>query len=40
MFGLSDADGDWWGNLAGDAAWTIEPFLIILMEEYTRRQMI
>jgi len=40
MFGLSDADGDWWGNLAGDAAWTIEPFLIIFMEEYTRRQMI
>ncbi len=40
MFGLSDADGDWWGNLAGDAAWTIEPLLIILMEEYTRRQII
>lgn len=37
MFGLSDGDGDWWGNLAGDGAWTIEPLLIILMEQYTKR---
>lgn len=38
MFGLSDEDGDWWGNLAGDSAWTIEPLLIILVEAYYQKQ--
>ena len=28
-FGLSHADSDWWGNLAGDTAWTIEPLLVM-----------
>ena len=30
MFGLSHSDADWWGNLAGDIAWTIEPLLMII----------
>ena len=28
-FGMTHADSDWWGNLAGDLAWTIEPALIL-----------
>ena len=27
---LSDENADWYGNFAGDLAWTIEPFLIIV----------
>jgi hypothetical protein len=30
MFGMSHGDADWWGNLAGDFAWTVEPITIIL----------
>lgn len=30
MFGLSHGDADWWGNLAGDMAWTIEPLLMLI----------
>lgn len=29
MLGLDDKSGDWWGNVAGDAAWAIEPLLIL-----------
>lgn len=36
MFGFSYTDADWYGNLAGDAAWTIEPLLIICVELYSR----
>lgn len=28
-FGLDDASADWWGNLAGDTAWTIEPAILL-----------
>ena len=28
-FGMTHGDSDWWGNLAGDLAWTIEPALIL-----------
>ena len=30
-FGMSHSDSDWWGNLAGDMAWTIEPALILYL---------
>jgi hypothetical protein len=30
MFNMTDSDADWWGVLAGDLAWTIEPMLILL----------
>ena len=29
-FGMKHADSAWWGNLAGDSAWTIEPLLVIV----------
>ena len=29
MFGLTHADADWYGNFAGDVAWTIEPILML-----------
>lgn len=29
-FGFSHKASDWWGNLAGDMAWTIEPILVIV----------
>lgn len=32
MFGLSHGDADWWGNLAGDMAWTIEPLLMLIQK--------
>lgn len=28
-FNLTHSDADWWGNFTGDAAWTIEPIVII-----------
>jgi heme/copper-type cytochrome/quinol oxidase subunit 4 len=28
-FGMTHTDSDWWGNLAGDLAWTIEPAIIL-----------
>mmetsp|Transcript_23240 Transcript_23240/g.23449 ORF Transcript_23240/g.23449 Transcript_23240/m.23449 type:complete len:427 (+) Transcript_23240:183-1463(+) len=28
-FYMNDEDSDWWGNLLADAAWTIEPILIL-----------
>jgi len=31
MFGLSHSRADWWGNLAGDFAWTVEPFTVLLV---------
>ena len=36
MFGLNYSDADWYGNLAGDAAWTVEPLLIIGTELWAR----
>jgi hypothetical protein len=30
MFGMTHGDADWWGNLAGDFAWTLEPIIIIV----------
>lgn len=30
MFGLSHSDADWYGNLAGDIAWTVEPIVLLL----------
>ena len=30
MFGMSHELADWWGNLAGDVAWTIEPFFLLI----------
>ena len=30
MFGLSHGDADWYGNLAGDIAWTVEPIVLLL----------
>ena len=29
FLGLSPARADWWGNLVGDAAWTIEPMVML-----------
>jgi hypothetical protein len=29
MFGLSHEAADWWGNLFGDIAWTVEPVLLL-----------
>lgn len=29
MFQMSNDDADWWGNFAGDLAWTIEPVLVM-----------
>lgn len=30
-FGLGHESSSWWGNLAGDVAWTVEPLLIIFL---------
>lgn len=30
-FGMSHDDSDWWGNLAGDVAWTIEPAIALFV---------
>lgn len=35
MFGMSHSQADWWGNLAGDFAWTVEP-LTMLVVQYVR----
>lgn len=35
MFGLSHGDADWWGNLAGDMAWTVEPLVVLLQKPIT-----
>ena len=29
--GMTDDVGDYWGNFAGDLAWTIEPFIILFV---------
>ena len=29
-FGLANEQADWYGNLLGDAAWTVEPALIMV----------
>ena len=34
MFGLTHVEADWWGNFAGDVAWTIEPLLILYFESF------
>ena len=36
MFGLSHSDADWYGNLAGDIAWTVEPILVLLNKPLIR----
>lgn len=36
MFGLSHSDADWWGNLAGDMAWTVEPLVVLLQKPVTK----
>ena len=36
MFGMSHSDADWWGNLAGDIAWTVEPLLVLLQKPVTK----
>ena len=30
-FGMSHVDSDWWGNLAGDVAWTVEPAIALFV---------
>ena len=35
FLGLSHSDADWYGNFAGDLAWTIEPVLILLVSAIT-----
>lgn len=30
MLGLSNDNADWWGNFAGDFAWTVEPLLVLM----------
>ena len=35
FLGLSHSDADWWGNFAGDLAWTIEPVLVLLVAAIT-----
>lgn len=34
-FGMSHEDSDWWGNFAGDMAWTIEPLLVMVIAYMT-----
>mmetsp|Transcript_15173 Transcript_15173/g.33935 ORF Transcript_15173/g.33935 Transcript_15173/m.33935 type:complete len:252 (-) Transcript_15173:219-974(-) len=29
QFGMSNSDADWYGNFAGDFAWTIEPLVVL-----------
>ena len=36
MFCLSHNDADWYGNLAGDVAWTIEPVVMLLNTPYIK----
>lgn len=31
MLNLSSENADWYGNFAGDLAWTIEPFVVIFI---------
>ena len=33
MLGMSHDNADWWGNLAGDMAWTIEPAIILYQKQ-------
>lgn len=35
FLGLSHNEADWWGNFAGDLAWTIEPVLVLLTAAIT-----
>ena len=39
MFGLSHEAADWWGNLFGDIAWTVEPVLLLANEALIARWM-
>jgi hypothetical protein len=36
-FGMTHADSDWWGSLAGDLAWTIEPALVLYLAFSARK---
>merc|ERR1711862_398092 len=43
QFGMSNSDADWYGNFAGDFAWTIEPLVVlfspVLLEKLGPTQM-